>query len=211
MAAGAEWQPVLNWWFGSESCLDAQLVSHYELWFGENPALDAQAQAHFVDLTEAALSGGLSHWAPIPEGWLALVLLLDQLPRSLYRHTPKAYAGDELAQNYVREGLSQGGDMLLSARQRIFLYIALAHGENLALQKQAVACFTKLHEHAGVQEQAFSAGLLKCALWHQTLITRFGRFPGRNAILGRASTDAEVSFLRRFQGRPVEVSGAFSL
>ena len=97
-----------------------------------------EARERFGEWVDQALAGELSDWAESPEGWLALVLLLDQLPRMIYRGTPRAFAGDERAQQLVRDGMAHGGDVLLTPLQRVFIYLVLEHAEHLGLQDQAV-------------------------------------------------------------------------
>nr|WP_234462307.1 DUF924 family protein [Stutzerimonas stutzeri] len=188
---------MLHWWFGQGSSATEIAAEKQRLWFGYRPQQDAEARERFGALVEQALNGDLQDWAELPEGWLALVLLLDQLPRMIHRDTPRAFAGDERAQQLVRDGLAHGGDMLLSPIQRVFIYLVLEHAENLAVQDLAVAHFTALRDIAAEHEQALFRDFLDYAERHREVISRFGRFPHRNAILGRDSSDAEQSFLQQ--------------
>lgn len=193
----APWQDLLHWWFGQGTSATEIAAEKQRLWFGYRPQQDAEARERFGALVEQALNGDLQDWAELPEGWLALVLLLDQLPRMIHRDTPRAFAGDERAQQLVRDGLAHGGDMLLSPIQRVFIYLVLEHAENLAVQDMAVAHFTALRDIAAEHEQALFRDFLDYAERHRDVISRFGRFPHRNAILGRDSSDAEQSFLQQ--------------
>lgn len=193
----APWQDLLHWWFGQGTSASEIAAEKQRLWFGYRPQQDAEARERFGALVEQALNGDLQDWAELPEGWLALVLLLDQLPRMIHRDTPRAFAGDERAQQLVRDGLAHGGDMLLSPIQRVFIYLVLEHAENLAVQDLAVAHFTALRDIAAEHEQALFRDFLDYAERHREVISRFGRFPHRNAILGRDSSDAEQSFLQQ--------------
>ncbi|MBD9409525.1 DUF924 family protein [Stutzerimonas stutzeri] len=193
----APWQDLLHWWFGQGSSATEIAAEKQRLWFGYRPQQDAEARERFGALVEQALNGDLQDWAELPEGWLALVLLLDQLPRMIHRNTPRAFAGDERAQQLVRDGIAHGGDMLLSPIQRVFIYLVLEHAENLAVQDLAVAHFTALRDIAAEHEQALFRDFLDYAERHREVISRFGRFPHRNAILGRDSSDAEQSFLQQ--------------
>ena len=193
----APWQDLLHWWFGQGTSATEIAAEKQRLWFGYRPQQDAEARERFGALVEQALNGDLQDWAALPEGWLALVLLLDQLPRMIHRDTPRAFAGDERAQQLVRDGLAHGGDMLLSPIQRVFIYLVLEHAENLAVQDLAVAHFTALRDIAAEHEQALFRDFLDYAERHREVISRFGRFPHRNAILGRDSSDAEQSFLQQ--------------
>nr|WP_272885453.1 DUF924 family protein [Stutzerimonas stutzeri] len=188
---------MLHWWFGQGTSATEIAAEKQRLWFGYRPQQDAEARERFGALVEQALNGDLQDWAEQPEGWLALVLLLDQLPRMIHRDTPRAFAGDERAQQLVRDGLAHGGDMLLSPIQRVFIYLVLEHAENLAVQDLAVAHFTALRDIAAEHEQALFRDFLDYAERHREVISRFGRFPHRNAILGRDSSDAEQSFLQQ--------------
>jgi len=193
----APWQDLLHWWFGQGTSATEIAAEKQRLWFGYRPQQDAEARERFGALVEQALNGDLQDWAELPEGWLALVLLLDQLPRMIHRDTPRAFAGDERAQQLVRDGLAHGGDMLLSPIQRVFIYLVLEHAENRAVQDLAVAHFTALRDIAAEHEQALFRDFLDYAERHREVISRFGRFPHRNAILGRDSSDAEQSFLQQ--------------
>jgi len=187
------WQPLLDWWFGSAETPDEISADKNKLWFGKRH--DRQARERFGDLVEQALAGGLTDWAQRPEGWLALVLLLDQLPRMIFRDTPKAFSGDLRAQALVAQGMAAGFDRQLKPIQRVFIYLVLEHCENLAVQNEAVSRFIEL-----VREQpqvAVFEDNLDYAERHQKIIARFGRFPHRNGVLGRESTAEEVEFLNR--------------
>jgi uncharacterized protein (DUF924 family) len=193
----APWQDLLHWWFGQGTSASEIAAEKQRLWFGYRAEQDDEARQRFGALVEQALNGELQDWAELPEGWLALVLLLDQLPRMIHRNTPKAFAGDERAQHLVRDGLAHGGDMLLAPIQRVFIYLVLEHAENLATQDLAVAQFTALRDIADEAERTLFVGFLDYAERHREVISRFGRFPHRNAILGREASDAERLFLEQ--------------
>lgn len=189
------WQPLLDWWFGSAKTPDEISADRGKLWFGKRH--DRQANERFGDLVEQALAGGLTHWAQRPEGWLALVLLLDQLPRMIFRDTPKAFSGDLRAQALVAQGMAAGFDRQLKPIQRVFIYLVLEHCENLAVQNEAVSRFIDLVRDQPEAQRAVFEDNLDYAERHQKIIARFGRFPHRNAVLGRESTAEEVEFLNR--------------
>jgi uncharacterized protein (DUF924 family) len=190
------WQPLLDWWFGTETTASEVAAARNKLWFGKQDSQDREAQQRFAELVEQALAGELDAWHMHAEGWLANVLLLDQLPRMIFRDSPRAFAGDLQAQALVREGLRYGWDMQLTAIQRVFVYIVFEHAEDLEQQERALACFAELHEQAAAAERQLFAGYLDYAERHQRVIARFARFPHRNSILGRASTPDELAFLR---------------
>lgn len=186
---------LLNWWFGEGATAVEISNEKSRLWFGYTPEQDAEARERFGELVGKALAGQLDDWAESPQGWLALVLLLDQLPRMIYRGTPKAFAGDEHAFQLVRDGMAHGGDVLLAPIQRVFIYLVLEHSENLSVQDQAVQQFESLYSIAGAGEQKVFADFLDFAERHRQVIARFGRFPHRNEVLGRSSSEAEQAFL----------------
>lgn len=193
----APWLALLEWWFGSaESPVDA-VKAKEKLWFGKRKANDTEARERFGGLVDQALAGELREWVESPLGWLALVLLLDQLPRMIHRNTPKAYAGDQRAQALVRHGLKLGRDQHLDPLQRTFIYLVLEHSEDLDTQNQAVVCFSSLLPLLPATDRDYFTQSLDYARSHQKIIARFGRFPHRNEILGRPSTDEEVEFLKK--------------
>jgi uncharacterized protein (DUF924 family) len=190
------WQPLLDWWFGASGAPAAEVAaSRSALWFGKQDSQDHQARERFGEQVEQALAGQLSAWQAEPEGWLANLLLLDQLPRMIFRDTPRAFAGDRLARPLALHGLAQGWDQALPPIQRVFAYLVLEHAEDLQLQDQAVQLFQALLEQAASAERELFAGYLDYAERHQRVIARFGRFPHRNQILGRSSSAEESAFL----------------
>ena len=196
----APWQPLLDWWFGAAGCgtgvTAAEVAaSRTALWFGKQDSQDEQAREQFGALVEQALAGQLHDRQGEPEGWLATLLLLDQLPRMIFRDTPRAFAGDLLARPLALHGLAQGWDQQLPPVQRVFTYLVLEHAEDLALQDQAVQLFQVLREQAVAAERGLFADYLDYAVRHQQVIARFGRFPHRNQILGRTSSAEESAFL----------------
>jgi uncharacterized protein (DUF924 family) len=191
----APWQPLLDWWFGSSESPDEVAADKGKLWFGKRDSQDLEAQTRFGDWVEQALAGGLTDWAQRPEGWLALVLLLDQLPRMIFRDTPKSFSGDLRAQALVAQGIAADFDRQLRPIQRVFIYLVFEHCENLAVQNEAVSRFIDLVAQQPEAERAVFADNLDYAERHQKVIARFGRFPHRNAVLGRASTAEEIEFL----------------
>lgn len=190
------WQSVLDWWFGSAGSAAEVAAARGALWFGKQDSQDREARERFAGLVEQALAGGLEDWNQQPEGWLARVLLLDQLPRMIFRDTPRAFAGDSRAQALVREGMTQGWDAGLTPIQRVFIYLVLEHTEDLAAQDRAVACFSALRDAAPESEHRLFDDYLDYAERHRQVIARFARFPHRNAILGRSSSATELSFLQ---------------
>ena len=190
------WQPLLDWWLGAEGSATEVAAARQGLWFGKRDSQDLEAEARFGALVERALAGDLKNWLDDPQGWLAQLILLDQLPRMIFRDTPRAFAGDSRARPLLQEGLERGWDRRLTPIQRVFAYLVFEHAEALPLQDRAVELFADLLNEAAVDERPLFANFLDFAERHQRVIARFGRFPHRNAILGRASTDEEQAFLR---------------
>lgn len=191
----APWQDLLHWWFGQGETVPAIVGEKHRLWFGYRPEQDRQARERFGDLCEQALDGGLQEWVRCERGWLALILLLDQLPRMIHRGTPRAFAGDPRARQLVRDGMAQGRDRQLAPIERVFVYLVLEHAEQLDDQELAVVRFTALRDQAAAEDRPAFDDFLDYAERHHAVIARFGRFPHRNAILGRASSDAEQAYL----------------
>ncbi|VFT07872.1 Uncharacterized protein conserved in bacteria [Pseudomonas aeruginosa] len=191
----APWETLLDWWFGTSSDAAEVVAQRNGLWFGKNVCQDADAGGRFGDLVNQALDGGLQEWTAEADGWLALILLLDQLPRDdLPRHRAPTPATPG-AQRVVREGLEKGFDRQLR-RRRVFAYLVLEHAEDLPSQERAVACFRDLRDQVGGSVRKPFDDFYDYAERHHAVVARFGRFPHRNAILGRPSSEEETAFLR---------------
>lgn len=177
-------QDVLDFWFDP---------SHEALWFERDDAFDAAIRARFGALHERASRGELDGWAERPESWLALLILLDQFSRNLHRGHRRAFEVDAHAQRLAQAGIDHGFDQKLPPSWRAFAYLPLEHAEDAALQARCVDLFGKLHRaHPDVP---LFANYVDYARRHSEVIERFGRFPHRNATLGRASTPDEVHYL----------------
>ena len=177
---------VLDFWF--DSATEA-------LWFERSDAFDAAIRERFGDTLVAALRGELDAWADTPEGWLALLIVRDQFSRNLYRDDPRAWSGDAATQVLALDGIAHGHDLQLAPLQRVFAYLPLEHAESPVLQKHCVRLFERLVEGVPQAERAQYTGFLDYARRHHDVIDRFGRFPHRNAVLGRADTPAERAYL----------------
>ncbi|HEF4760466.1 TPA: DUF924 domain-containing protein [Pseudomonas putida] len=193
----APWQPLLDWWFGTSGSAKEVAAQKGKLWFGKRDSQDLEARERFGELVEQALAGGLTGWAQRPEGWLALVLLLDQLPRMLFRDTPKAFSGDIRAQALVAQGIAADFDRQLQPIQRVFILLVFEHCENLDVQNECISRYIELLEQQPESDRALFADYLDYAEKHQKVIAQFGRFPHRNAVLGRESTAQELEFLSK--------------
>jgi uncharacterized protein (DUF924 family) len=161
-------------------------------WFVRDAAFDAAITEQFGAATEAAATGAHDALAATPEGTLALLLLLDQFPRNLFRGQARAFAADPHARAIARTAIASRQDLALSPTQRIFLYLPFEHGEALADQNLSIALFEGLRD---VPALAAPDGAIDYAWRHRAVILRFGRFPHRNAALGRATTPNEQAWL----------------
>ena len=193
----APWQPLLDWWFGTSGSAKEVAAQKGKLWFGKRDSQDLEARERFGEWVEQALAGGLTDWAQRPEGWLALVLLLDQLPRMLFRDCAKAFSGDSRAQALVAQGIAADFDRQLQPIQRVFIYLVLEHCEHLAVQNECISRYIDLLQQQPEDDRALFADYLDYAEKHQKVIAQFGRFPHRNAVLERESTAEELVFLAK--------------
>lgn len=166
------------------------------LWFVRDAEFDAEIRRRFGEAHRAAMEGRFEHWSTSPEGALALVILLDQFSRNLYRGTARAFAADARARAVASAALARGFDQLLPHGRRWFLYLPFEHSESLADQERAVALFRAHADAASGAEREQAQELLDYAQRHLEAIRRFGRFPHRNAVLGRETTPEEAEYLR---------------
>ena len=169
-------EDVLAFWFGDEA---------RRAWFFSSPEFDQSIRRRFSGLCARAAGGGLETWRTSAEGCLALCILLDQMPRHMFRGEPRAFATDERALAVAEHALAEGFDRQLTSEQKQFIYMPFMHSERLANQLRALALF----ESGGMPENR------RFAEEHVAIIRRFGRFPHRNAIFGRSSTEAETEYL----------------
>ena len=193
----ADCNAVLTFWFGDGLELGWPSASRSELWFGGGPALDGQITAQFGARVQEAVAGGLRPWEAKPSSRLALIILLDQFTRNLYRSSATAYAGDARAQALVTDALQKGMDLQLPWAGRAFLYMPLMHTEALAQQDDCVRRFTQLRDDVPAPLKQALQSHLDCAVEHRSIIARFGRFPYRNTVLGRTSTALGQQFIHQ--------------
>jgi uncharacterized protein (DUF924 family) len=173
---------VLDFWFapGMDKC-----------WFNSTPALDSDIKARFESVWQAGRDGKLAAWEDTAEGVLALVILLDQFPLNMYRDRPESFSTEAAARGVAARAIERGLDARIGSNQRrFFLYLPFMHSEELADQERALQLF----------EQAGLVGSLRIARHHRDIVARFGRFPHRNAILGRDSTPEEIAWLASPEG-----------
>ncbi|RKF44656.1 DUF924 family protein [Paraburkholderia fungorum] len=186
----AEVRAVLDCWFGAPDT--PTFGQTRKLWFARDQTFDAMLLERFGPLIDAALEGTLDSWTETPLGALALVIVLDQFSRNCHRNTPRAFAADHRALRVAQQMIASGADLVLpTAHHRAFAYLPFEHDETLASQHESVRLFTRLKSEPG------GASYYSSAVQHARIIERFGRFPHRNAVLGRPSTDEEAAFLKQ--------------
>ena len=186
---------VLDFWFGPAD--DPGREQHREIWFKSTEEFDAALRHEFLADYEVAAAGELRSWEAEAEGALALVLLLDQVPRNVFRDTPRAYATDAAARATANRAIERGFDQSVPPVWRRFFYMPFHHSENLADQRRSLALFGALPRSPDSR-----GSLRRYGRPYIEVIERFGRFPHRNAILGRQSTDEEIEFLKRPDSPP---------
>lgn len=187
---------IRAFWFGShpDDAIAAQQQS--KLWWSKHPDTESQIRDRFGRHVQKAADNALAAWADTPRGLLALVLLTDQFPRSIFRGTPRAFELDGMAQAWCQTGLARGIDCILRPIERVFLYLPLEHSESPALQQLSVRMFTRLYQQVPAEQMDTFRRFLMFALRHRRIVDRFGRFPHRNQVLGRESTPEEEAFLQ---------------
>ena len=178
-------EQIIDFWFGPSPHVAR------DVWFRKDPAFDETIRARFGDAIATALAGGFGDWSATAEGALARVLVLDQFTRNVFRETPRAFAGDPRALATAEDAVDRGLDRQLERYGRWFLYLPFEHSEDLQVQERSLALFGALAAETG------DGSPLEWAQKHADVIRRFGRYPHRNAILGRASTPEEEAFLRQ--------------
>ena len=187
---------LLTFWFGDLGHADLPSSDRTNLWFGENEKLKQALLHTFKEEYFAAVEGKLNHWIETPRGRLALIILLDQFSRSMYRNSSKAFEFDELARKLCQEGLNSKMDHALTLIERVFFYMPLVHAEDVKIQEQSIQLFQKLVSLSMTETTQVYQLFLAYAYAHFRVIKEFGRFPQRNMLLGRESTEAETAFLK---------------
>ena len=180
-------QEVLDFWFGREG--EEGYGEFREAWFNRDPEFDREIRDRFEHVYEDAAAGRLDHWKSAARSCLALIVVLDQFPRNMYRGDARMYAADEKAREAARHAVEHAYDRELSPYGRLFMYLPFEHSEELDDQRLSVELFRGLATEMGSED------LLGYAVRHLEIIERFGRFPHRNEILGRRTTPEETKFL----------------
>jgi uncharacterized protein (DUF924 family) len=190
-------EQVLDFWFGACGADGSLDPAKQKMWFGDGRKYDAEIREQFGTLHERASRGELDAWAETPRGRMALVILFDQMSRHIHRDTPLAFAQDPAAQNLALDGINRNVDRELIPAQRAFFYIPFEHAEDIELQRLGVRCFDGLARTVAPAVREEYESYRDYCQRHRSIVERFGRFPHRNAILGRASTPEEIEFLKQ--------------
>jgi uncharacterized protein (DUF924 family) len=193
---------VLTFWFGeSPASTQEQLLQKIQRWFQGGAELDRQIAERFGGAVELAIAGGFAEWEGDPRSCLALIVVLDQFTRSIYRGDPKAFLGDARAQQLVLRALDAGWLPLLAYEERQFLLMPLLHAEHVPLQERFLELIERHVAEAPPPLRATYAMAVEQSRKYLDVITRFGRFPHRNAVLGRESSAEEIVFLKAWEAR----------
>jgi uncharacterized protein (DUF924 family) len=200
-------EAVLAFWFGDErDPIEgvAGLEKRSAMWFHGSPEIDKEIADRFGTALEHARHGELDRWAETPRERLALIILLDQFPRNVFRGTPLAFAQDPAAQRLAVGALDADLDRGLALHERLFLSLPLQHAEDRALQDRGLAYVERLVAEAPPGVRSFYERALESAKRHHDVVARFGRFPTRNAALSRAPTPEEITYLEE-----LKITGAY--
>jgi uncharacterized protein (DUF924 family) len=185
---------VLAYWLGDCREDPDTINSRMQLWFSSSKADDLDIRNRFESLYRHAANGELHTWQQVARNRLALILLLDQFPRCLFRGQPQAFGHDFQAASLCLAGINQEIDLQLTPIERVFFYMPLQHVEDIVAQDAGVAAYRKLEDEQAEQRKTY-ASFREYAELHRDIIAKFGRFPHRNAILGRANTPEETVYL----------------
>lgn len=193
----SEIEQVLDFWFGACGADGALDPTRQKMWFGDGRKYDAEIRERFGALHQRACRGECAGWTETPSGRLALIIVLDQFSRHVHRGAALSFAQDPAAQRLALNGVNDRVDRDLIPAQRSFFYLPFEHAEDAELQRLSVRCFEGLARAVAPAHQQDYDSFLDYAQRHLEIIKRFGRFPHRNAILGRASTPEEIEFLKQ--------------
>lgn len=186
---------ILDFWYGQPRNYVRADKARIDLWFGGSAGVNRTIKDRFAADHQQATEDKLNHWVSSREGLLALVILLDQFSRNIYRDSGRAFDWDHKALQLSLAAIDNRQDVEMQPLQRLFLYLPLEHAEDPQMQTLSVEKFTRLAEQAPEDTRDMYRGFLDYAIRHKTIIDRFGRFPHRNALLGRNSSEEEKAFL----------------
>jgi len=188
-------QAILSFWFKEQQLSAPQIDRRMDVWFSEDPVFDHEIEKEFADDVEAACEGRLNHWGTEPEGRLALILLIDQFRRNIYRNTADAFSKDQLALKLCVEGAMEKKDQGLTPIQRVFFYMPLQHAESRKVQAKSVELYDRLAEVVSPTLRETFLTVAQFAELHRDIVDQFGRFPHRNTLLNRENTPEEAEYL----------------
>lgn len=186
---------ILSFWFKEQELTAPQIDRRMDIWFGEDPVFDHEVKKEFAGDVEQASLGQLDHWAVEPHGRLALIILIDQFRRNIYRGSADAFSMDRLALKLCVEGAMAKKDRGLTPIQKVFFYMPLQHAESRKVQAKSVDLYNRLAQSVSPTYQETFLTVAQFAELHKDIIDQFGRFPHRNILLGRANTSEEDEYL----------------
>lgn len=186
---------ILAFWFKAKELTAPQIDGRMDVWFGEDTIFDHEIEKEFSGDVDLASTGKLDHWAADPRGRLALILLLDQFRRNIYRGSAEAFAKDAAALKLCIEGAMEKKDQGLSPIERVFFYMPLQHSESRKVQSKSVDIFNKLAQAVSPTYRETFETVTQFAELHRDIVEQFGRFPHRNKVLGRKNTPEEDEYL----------------
>jgi uncharacterized protein (DUF924 family) len=189
-------EEVLSFWFGELGADGKADKTHAERWWRKDDAFDALVRKQFAATWQAAMRGECDAWLEAARSCLAYVIVLDQFPRNMFRGSGQSFATDAHALAAVNEGIARGHDRALVGDERVFFYMPLMHSEALSDQERCVALFQQLRDDSPESMRETLENNVRFAERHRDIIAAWGRFPHRNALLGRASTAEELAFLK---------------
>lgn len=188
-------EAILSFWFKEKELSAPQIDRRMDVWFGSDAVFDLEVKKEFADDVARASAGQLDHWAHQPRGRLALILLLDQFRRNIFRNTAEAFAKDKAALKLCVEGARDKKDQGLTPIQKAFFYMPLQHAESKKVQEKATQIFNRLAGAVSPTYRETFETMATFAELHRDIIDQFGRFPHRNSILGRENTPEEEAYL----------------
>jgi uncharacterized protein (DUF924 family) len=186
---------IITFWFREQGLSAPQIDRRMDIWFGADEVFDHECKKEFSDDIAAATDGKLDHWAHESRGRLALILLLDQFRRNIYRNTAEAFSKDKMALKLCVEGAMAKTDQGLAPIERVFFYMPLQHAESKKVQAKSVELFSKLAEAVSPTHRETFETITQFAELHRDIIEQFGRFPHRNKLLNRENTAEENEYL----------------
>ncbi|MFQ5548693.1 MAG: DUF924 family protein [Woeseia sp.] len=186
---------ILSFWFMEAELTAPQIDGRMDIWFGEDPVFDHEIAKEFAADVDQASAGNLDHWAHEPRGRLALILLLDQFRRNMYRNTPEAFEKDRAALRLCVEGAMEKKDKGLAPIQRVFFYMPLQHAESRKVQAKSRELYKRLAKAVSPTYKETFETIAQFADLHADIVERFGRFPHRNRLLNRENSPEEEEYL----------------